>query len=266
MKTNIKKIIFVLVFIFLLALLIWLVNIVYTSFMNKLSFENYIDRIFVKNNNNVFSIDKIVLFSSCNSSTEVNSNNTTTINDLTQYTDIAVFINNSDDEFTMENTLKSISIKDISFNALPSLGTPNLYYKSLTSFATPDVSEENLLDTELDFSVSSADEVDFSKPVLFNNCANPITLSYVNSDIKSEYTISNSSSIVYDGSLLKNCNVLLSDLRCSFSFTVYIENNLDDKFKCPVYIDVPLENTTSSIYDGSFTYVYNPGYIFYEYE
>ena len=131
MKTNIKKIIFVLVFIFLLALLIWLVNIVYTSFMNKLSFENYIDRIFVKNNNNVFSIDKIVLFSSCNSSTEVNSNNTTTINDLTQYTDIAVFINNSDDEFTMENTLKSISIKDISFKVLLYHCVPNHSVKTL---------------------------------------------------------------------------------------------------------------------------------------
>lgn len=262
MKNNVKKLIFTLVFIFLLFLLIFLTHIVYSSFLNKISFENSLPIV-----NDVFNIDKVVLFSSCTSDSNINSNNTTTINNLLQYTDIAIFINNSTDNFSLRNTLKSVSIRDISFNNIPKLGTPNLYYKSLTSFASPEALEENLIDSDLDFSVSAEDEIDYSKPVLFNNCANPITLSYVNSNVVNDYTINNSENfIAYDGSLLKKCNVILNDLNCSFSFTVYIENNLGEKFKCPVYINIPLGDDSASIYDGSFTYTYNPNYCFYEYE
>lgn len=265
MKNNIKKILFFIVFIFLLFLLIFLCNIVYTSFINKLSFEKYIFNISDENISDVFTIDKIVLFSSCYSDSTINSNNTTTINNLSQYTDMAIFINNADNEFSLENTLKSVSIKDFSFNTFPNLGTPNLYYKSLTDFATNNVLEENLLDSDLDFSISSEDEIDYSKPILFNNCANPITLSYVNSNIKNNYTITNDeNAIIYDGSLLRKCNILLSDLNCNLSFTIFIENNLGEKFSCPVYISIPLEKDNTSIYDGSYTFIYNPNYRFYK--
>ena len=39
----------------------------------------------------------------------------------------------------------------------------------------------NIINEELKFEITSEDEADFNKPVLFNNCANPITLSYINS-------------------------------------------------------------------------------------
>ena len=82
-----------------------------------------------------------------------------------------------------------------------------------------------MIDSDLTFSISSEDNIDYSKPILYNNCANPITLSYVNSGIKDNYTISNeNNSIIYDGSLLKRCNILLNDLSTSISFTINIEN------------------------------------------
>ena len=248
MKDNIKKISFLVVFIFLLFILILLTHIAFSPLLNKLFFENYILNISSENIKNVFTIDKIVLFSSCSSETTINSNNTTTINHLNQFTDIAIFINNEDDEFTLENTLKSVS-------------------KGLNSFAKYSVNEENLLTSDLNFSISSEDEINYDKPTLFNNCANPITLGYVNSNIKTDYTINNSDTAIrHDGSLLQKCNVLLDDIHCSLSFTIYIENNLGEHFKCPVYINIPLQNTTNSIYDGSYTYTYNPNYIFYKYE
>ncbi len=263
-----KKLIFTIVFIFLLCLLVVLSHILYTSFMNKISFESYITNIKSKNSSSVFTIDKIALFSSCSSDSNINSNNTTTISNLWQYTDIAIFLNSStEDELSFKNTLKSVSIKDISFNVSPSLGVPNLYYKCLTDFATTRFQETNLINSDLDFSISSDEQIDFSKPVLFNNCANPITLSYINSNIIDKYTVENTeNSIIYDGSLLKKCNILLDDLNCKLSFTIYIENNLGEKFKCPVYITIPLENSSSSIYDGSYTYIYNPNYTFFRYE
>ena len=268
MKKNIKQIIFILIFIMLLFLLVFLTQIFYSPFMNKVILEDYIIDLSENHVTDTFSIDKIVLFSSCNSSSIVNSNNTTTINNLLQYTDIAIFINNlSSNEYTLENTLKSVSIKDFSFNTVPTTGTPKLYYKSLTDFATSNIVDDNLITSDLQFEISSENEIDYNKPILFNNCANPITLSYVNSNIKNDYTISNENNLIaYDGSLLKKCNVLLKDISCSLSFTIFIENNLGEHFKCPVYIDIPLANDDTSIYDGSYTYTYNPNYHFYRYE
>lgn len=259
MKNIFKKTIYIFVFVFLILLLLTLSNYVYTCFLNKLFVESSNEKI-----REIFTIDKIVFFSSCSAESNINSNTTTTINNLYQYTDIAIFINNSDNDFSLENTLKAVSIKDLSFNTPSALGTPKLYYKSLNNFAKPDIVEDNLINSTLNFEISSKDEIDYSKPTLFNNCANPITLSYVNTNIIDEYTIPNTS-ITYDGSLLKNCNVLLKDIECKLSFTIYIENNLGDKFRCPIYIDIPLEDSNTSIYNGSYTYTYNPHYVFHTY-
>lgn len=261
-----KSIILIIILVISIFVFLSLSYILYSYFSNKLSFEDFALDIYDKNNKQIFTIDKIVFFSSCNSDSSVNTNSTININNLTQYTDIAIFINNSSEEHDLSNTLKSVSIKNFSFNNTPQLGTYNIYYKSLTDFAKYSVLEDNLIDDELNFEIISSDEADYNKPVLFNNCANPITLSYVNSNIKNDYTITNDGSISYDGSLLKKCNILLDDISCSFSFTIFIENNLGEKFKCPVYLDIPLENSTSSIYDGSLTYTYNPNFVFYRYE
>ena len=65
--------------------------------------------------------------------------------------------------------------------------------------------------------------------------------------------------------LKKDCNIILSNLKCSFSFYIVIENNLGHKYRCPIYLTIPLSNGTSSIYNGSFYYTYNPDYYFYLY-
>lgn len=265
MGVNMKnKIIKQIIFVFLLFILIFLVNLVFATFLNKLFFENHMIKIASENIDNTFNIDKIICFSSCASDSTINSNNTTTINNLSQFTDIAIFINNGS-EHSLDNTLKSVSIKDLSFNTNPTLGTPKLYFKGLTDFAKFSVIEDKQINSELDFSISSEDEIDFSTPSLFNNCANPITLSYVNTNIKNDYTINNTdNSITYDGSLLKKCNILLNDISTSLSFTINIENNLGEHFKCPIYIKIPLEEDSKSIYDGSYVHIYNPNYSFYK--
>lgn len=259
MKNKTKKTIFLITFTISILLLIYLCDVFYTTTLNKLYIENYFQ------NNKVFSIDKIVLFSSANADSTINSNNTTTISNLIQYTDIAIFIDNSAEEYTLENTLKSVSIQDISFNTIPKAGNANLYYKNLNSFATPDVLEENLIDKQIEFEVTSEDEIDYSKPALYNNCANPITFSYVNTNLIDSCTLNNDDSISYDGSLLKSCNIVLNDLKCNLSFYIVIENNLGYKYRCPVNIDIPLSTDNSSIYDGSINYTYNPNLEFYLY-
>ena len=101
----------------------------------------------------------------------------------------------------------------------------------------------------MNFEITSENTADLSKPVLYNNCANPIVLSYVNDNIKSDYTITDTSiPIVYDGSLLQRCNVSL------------------DSIACTVYFDIPYQDDSSSIYDGSITLRKDVNYNFYRYE
>lgn len=259
-----KTIIKLIIFLGLTLILIILLDLIYSSYSNKIKFQNSI--LSHTANNSIFSIDKIVFFSSCNSSSTVNANSTITIKDLYQYSDIAIFINNSSDNenYNLENTLKEVYIENISFTTPPYLGKPSLYTQTLNNFATGTFLQENKITDLVSFDISSDDVIDYSSSALHNNCATPITLCYVNSNIINDYTISNTENITYDGNLLNLCNIPAKNLECSISFDIYIVNNINQKFKCPVYFKIPLSGETSSIYDGNYIFEKNTKFIFYK--
>jgi hypothetical protein len=261
-----KRNFLILILLFLSLILAILTNIVYASYLNKTSLEKSINEINKNNEKEIFSINKIVYFSSCSANADI-SNSNFMINNLFQYTDIAIYINNDFENLSLENTLKSVYIDNVNFTTSPEIGTPSLYFKNLNNFATDIYLKENKISDKLFFDVTSEDSIDYSEAILYNNCANPITLSYVNENIKTDYVVSNiSNPIIYDGSLLKKSNILLNSISCSISFDIYITNNLDEEFKCPVYLNIPLDNETASIYDGSLTLVDNTNYVFYRYK
>ena len=167
----------------------------------------------------------------------------------------------------MENTLKEVKISNIKFTKTPSVGEPKLYYKNLSNFASSNTSESNIIQSDLNFSISSDDTADLSTPTLYNNCANPIVLSYVNENIKTDYTITDTSiPITYNGSLLNRCNVSLDSINTAISFDIYITNNKDEKFKSVVYFDIPYEDNGKSIVDGSLIVNKDTNFNFYRYE
>ena len=207
------------------------------------------------------------MFSSCDSKNKTSSANHFTIENLYQYTDFALFIGSTTAEKTLENTLKEVSIQNIQFKTKPNLGEPNLYFKSIHQFSKSELIDENKIQDHLDFSISSEDSANLDTPTLYNNLANPITLTYINSNIKTDYTITDTSvPITYDGSLLKRCNVSLENIQARISFDIYITNNLDQKFKSSVYLDIPLENGETSILNGSITERKTINTTFYRYE
>lgn len=221
-----------------------------------------------KNDKTVFEINKIVFFSSCDAKNKTSSSSNFTIENLYQYTDIAIFINNkSEEEKTSENTFKKVYINNVKFNKLPELGEPKLYFKSLNQFATSNLPEGNeILDT-LDFTITSENEANLDNPVLYNNLANPITLGYVNQNVKTDYTLTDTSvPITYDGSLLKRCNIDLDSISCNLSFDIYITNYLDEEFKTTVFIDIPLNDLEKSIYDGNLKITTDSNFVFYRYK
>lgn len=248
-----KKYIFYVILILLILLLLFFSFLSIKIFSQKLQCTKAMENALDVDLTSPFSVNKIVYFSSAHAKSEINANSSFTISDLYQYTDIAIFINNNaNGNFDAKNTLKSVTISNISFNLPPSIGTPNLYFKNINDFANNSFDESKKIETNLEFEISSADEIDYSKPILYNNCANPITLCYVNSNLKTDYTLTdNMSHISYDGTLLKRCSITLNSLACKLSFIINITNNLDEVYSCPFILSIPLSTESSTIYDGS---------------
>ena len=223
-----QKILTMIVFI-LFIIVFLLAYLLFQKYVIKSNFEKDVLPFANKNDKTVFQINKIVLFSNCDAKNKTGSTTNFTIENLYQYTDIAIFINHSSsEEKTLENTLKKVSIHNIQFTTVPELGTPKLYFKGLNQFAKSDFIVENEIHDNLDFTITSENEASLDTPTLYNNLANPITLSYVNQNIKSDYTLTDTSTpITYDGSLLKRCNIPLNSISCKFSFDLYITNNLE---------------------------------------
>lgn len=264
---NKKEIILTTLTIVLLFVLITIAYLLFNRVVLKGSLENTLLPFAEKNKNTIFSINKVTFFSSCDAKNKTATTSNFTIENLYQYTDMAFFINTPNTEKNLENTFKQVYIDNIQYEQTPSLGEPKLYYKNINNFAKSDIYEENLVNDKLKFEITSEDEADLNKPTLYNNLANPIVLSYVNSNIKNDYTLTDTTKpITYDGSLLKSCNILLNNVACKFSFDVYITNNLDQEFKTTVYVDLPLETEEKSIYDGNVTLNQNTNFIFYRYK
>ena len=250
---NRNKFIIKLIITFALIILcvVTITNIINIYVINKKFSEN-IDQIARLNSKTVFSIDRIYLYSSADASSNETTKPVWDLNIL-QFTDIALYINNRSEEgVTYENTIKEITIDNIKFNNLQT-GTPNLYYKNVNDFAKLTNLEENKINDSIEFDIVNSGDIDYSKPTLYSNCQNPITLEYVNSEMKEDTIISDiSTPLVYDGSLLKKAGILLSQMKCTLSFTITIINNYNQKFVATVYIDIPLEDSmnNTSIYDG----------------
>lgn len=231
-----------------------IVTIVYIIGIYKVNseFSSYIDGLSRLNSKTVFSIDRIYLYSSADATSNETTKPVWDLN-VSQFTDIAIYINNrAESGVNYENTIKELTISNVKFNNLQS-GTPSLYYKNVNDFAKLTNLEENKINDSLEFNIVNSGDADYTKPVIYSNCQNPITLEYVNTNIEEDTIISDiSTPLTYDGSLLKKSGILLSQMKCTLSFTITIVNNYNQKFVATVYIDIPLEDSmsSSSIYDG----------------
>ena len=231
--------------------IVTIVNIISIYKVNS-EFSSYIDDLSRLNSKTVFSIDRIYLYSSADATSNETVKPVWDLN-VSQFTDIAIYINNrAENGVNYENTIKELNISNVKFNNLQS-GTPSLYYKNVNDFAKLTNLDENKINDSLSFNIVNSGDADYTKPVIYSNCQNPITLEYVNTNIEENTIISDiSTPLTYDGSLLKKAGILLSQMKCTISFTITIVNNYNQKFVATVYIDIPLEDSMSgaSIYDG----------------
>ena len=201
---NKKEFLLTLITIILFIIVLVLCYLLFYKYVLKRNFENSVLDFSSKNEETVFQIKNIVFFSNCDAKNKSASSSNFTIENLYQYTDMALFITSPNGEKTLENTLKSLYIDNINYTKRPELGEPNLYYKNINNFAKSDIIDNNLINDRLDFEITSEDEANLDIPILYNNLANPIVLSYVNSNVKTDYTLTDTSTpITYNRNFIK---------------------------------------------------------------
>lgn len=221
----------------------------------------------------VFSLSKVYCYSSASG---INNNEGKAMWDLniSQYTDIAlsIHINNINNNLTeqldnnnlqvVENSSKysvsSIYIDNINFSNNET-GNLSLSYIPILNFGL-------LSDDELFSAKTQEDKIVFNivenkeellnnivlEPSVDENLILPITLRYLNCNIKLGYIINNiEENLIFDGSILKRASIPLSSIKNEISFTIHIVNKLNETFSYDISLQIPLQNDNKSIYDGS---------------
>ena len=98
-KKIIKQIILIILIIVLIIILVFLFNKVYNKLKRKKNFEDDVTLFSERNKETVFSINKIIFFSSCDSKNKTSSQTNFKIENLYAYTDMAIFINNKNSKY-----------------------------------------------------------------------------------------------------------------------------------------------------------------------
>lgn len=229
------------------------------------------------NKSSVFSLSKIYCYSSASGINNTEGKAMWDIN-ISQYTDIALglSINNVNNDLTNnlgdsdlqvvdsspKYSISKIYIDSISFSN-NSTGTLSLSYIPILNFGL--ISNEELTNPteqqgKIDFNIVDAKETLLDsivqEPSIDKNLILPITLRYLNSNIKTNYTITNiEEKLAFDGSLLKRASIPLSSIKNEVTFTMHIVTNSNEEYMYPIHLQIPLQNEDNSknIYDGSYS-------------
>lgn len=257
-KIKNVKLAFVILIILLFVIFLLYYNYVLFKSFAKNQFAKEMIEISDENENSIFNIQKILLYS--NATAKDNSKNQSLSNvSLSQYSDISIYIDNTSyiTDLTSENTVKELYIDNIVMKSNSDIGTKILNYKNPLNFGKfkeVETPKNNRIDFNIIKNNAENENHDYSKPTFYTDCSNPITLGYLNKDLLTNYSISeNSKSISFNGKVLKEANVNLKDINYTVSFKINIVNNLNQKFVYDMSLDVNLEDDNGGIYNG---YVY----------
>ena len=265
MKRNLtrtqKAVISVIIVIAFISLLIYYGLMLY----HKLAEERFVNQsiqISDANQNPVFKIDKILLYNSANAIDNTEEKSLKDI-DISQFTDIAIYIDNTSyiKELSQENTVKAVRVDKIELSSDQTSGIKSLTYKSPLDFAKFNISDaanvytstDNKIEcAPIDYNISYKNEEspDYSNPTFYTDCSNAITLSYLNRNIVSHYSVTDNVNVPFTGALLKQANVDLTSLATLISFRVTITNNLNEDFVYNIKLNLSLDEQSGITTNG----------------
>ena len=244
--------IFILMLICIFILFVLYNCLIFSGIISKNTFLSQILAVTDGNEKPIFNIQKITTSSGVGivGDTPDKPLNNITIN---QYSDISIKIDNLNTitDLTNENTVKSLYIDNIKTHT--NIGNNTINYKNYSNFGKFEMLE-NYCENKIEFNIMHTNDensnANYSKPTFFTDCSNPITLGFVNSDIITDYGVSEDiNSITYNGKILQEANISLDDLYTTISFRINLLNNNDEKFAYNMNLNINLEN--GNIYNGS---------------
>ncbi len=261
-KINFKiknvKLAFVILIILAFIVLLLYYHFILTPSFAKSNFTNQMVEISDENENSIFNIQKILLYSSANA---ISNSKDQSLKDMSicQFTDLSIYIDNSQSgsELTDENTVKELYIDNIVMTSNVDKGTKILNYKnSFNAGKYMDIKQPE--NNRIDFTIINTNQENenhnYDEPTFYTDCSNPITLGYLNKDILTNYSVTDDSkSISFNGKVLKEANIDLEDINYTLNFTIHIVNKLNQKFAYNMKLDVNLNDDNGGIYNG---YIY----------
>lgn len=258
--TDKRKIVYLVISI---AILIFLLISVYNNVVSVKRANSILTKemesIAEKNKVPVFTLQKVVLYSSAEYEDLSEEQNLQDVS-IHQYTDLAIYIRNNEDddgslrsknteyELTEENTISELYIDEIKLVSDYDIGTKLINYKSpldMGKYRTIDNTIERI-----DYKILHKNEEnknDYSEPTFFTDCSNPITLSILNKNVLEHCTANNDGTLKLDGSILKNAGVEPEKLNTKISLKIHLKNNLNEEFVANVVVDNEIDET---IYEG----------------
>ena len=202
----------------------------------------------------LFSIDKIILFSSADASQNEESKKALWNVTISQYTDVAIYLNNhAENGLSSRNTISSLSIGNISFDPKPTLGTPMLAYKPAQNFGSYQEPTSESCPSSLAYTLRNYGEnIDYLQPEIYNDLSNPITFTYLNHHIKQDALITDTEEpLAFDGSLLRRANVNPKSIETTIHFTIELTTNMNETYVATVHLPLLFSDAEeNTLYTG----------------
>lgn len=258
-KIKNERLLFTILIITLFVLFLLYHKLISSVVLARNNFANEMIELADENENSVFNIQKILLYSSANA---IDNSENQSLKDMNicQYTDLYIYIDNTSyiSDLTNENTVKNLYIDDIELSPTSNMGTKILNYKSPLDFGKYKNIQPPKND-RIDFNIINTNKEnesnDYSKPVFYTDCSNPITLGYLNKDILTNYSVTkDSNSVSFNGKVLKEANIDLKDINYTLSFKIHIINNLNQKFVYNLKLNVNLDDNNGGLYNNGYIY------------
>jgi len=216
-------------------------------------FENELVNLAEKNEIPVFYIEKVMLYSSAGVIDKSENKNLSNI-DISQYTDIAIYLKNKSEQgLTAENTISKLWIDEINITSNEKWNNKYVTYKNPYQFGKF-IEKDSINDMNIEYKIlqkndENKEEV-YNEPTFYTDCSNPITLSYTNKNIISGAKVQENTSIATNGKILSQAQVNLEELNYTLSFLINIENNLGQVFKYKMKLNIYLNAGNNELYNG----------------
>lgn len=241
-----------LILIGILSIFIIILITILSYFLKNAIIKNNFEKDYSKaaylNEEPVFSLDKIVLFSSATVKTNELKNSVWNL-DISQFSDICIYLNNIENNNNSKNIVRELYIDNINISKTES-GTPYLYQKTIQDFGKCTFEQDKIISDRIDFNILSTDSTaNYSNNEIFDNLSNPIVLGYYNQNIKTNFFNANSQ-VDYSGKILKEAKIPQTSIECNISFDIHIKNELNEEYICNVNFDIPFESDKSSVYEN----------------